>query len=164
MLRWLTATCLLLVLSGAHCAELRGRVVSVPDGDSIVVLDAKHRQHRVRLAGIDAPEKGQRFSNRSRDHLASLVHRQDVIVQWRKRDDYDRLVGIVFINDRDINLEQVRAGLAWWYRVYAPEQTYEARRMYELAERQAQQDQRGLWADRKPVPPWAWRRGNERAR
>ena len=111
----------------------------------------------MRLAGIDAPEKGQAFSRRSREHLARLVLGETVTVQWSKRDGYDRLVGTVYFGGRDINLEQVRAGLAWWYRYYADEQSPTARRRYESAEREAQGERRGLWADRRPVPPWAWR-------
>src|SRR5262245_341853 len=71
--RALACACLWLTLGCANAAELYGRVVGVPDGDSIVVLDERRRQHRVRLAGIDAPENGQRFSNRSRDHLNALL-------------------------------------------------------------------------------------------
>jgi endonuclease YncB( thermonuclease family) len=132
--------------------------VGVPDGDSLVVLDERRRQHRVRLAAIDAPEQGQRYSNRSRDHLGSMARRQHVVVIWDKRDSYGRLVGVVYLDRRDINLEQIRAGYAWWYRAYAAEQSYDARVSYERAEREAREHRRGLWADQNPVPPWAWRR------
>ena len=159
MFRWLLAVCLLLVLPDVHGVELRGHVVHVADGDSIVVIDAQNRRRRVRLAGIDAPEKGQPYANRSRNHLASLVRRKVVIVRWHKRDDYHRLVGVVFVKGRDINLEQVQVGLAWWYRAYAAEQTAQERRMYERAERLAQRKRRGLWAEHEPVAPWDWRRG-----
>ena len=158
MTRGLAAACLWLTIVCVHAAELRGRVVGVPDGDSLVVLDDNRRQHRVRLAGIDAPEKGQRFSSRARDHLGALVRRQQVVVIWHKRDSYDRLVGIVYLDSREVNLEQLRAGYAWWYRAYAAEQPHDARTSYERAELQARQERRGLWADPSPVPPWAWRR------
>jgi micrococcal nuclease len=155
--RWLLATCLAIALFDARAAELHGKVVSVLDGDSIVVLDAEQRQYRVRLAGIDAPEQGQRFANRARNNLAFLVHRRDVLVNWYKRDSYDRLVGVVYRDGHDINLAQIQAGLAWWYRGYAAEQSTDIRRAYEFAENEARRERRGLWVDRAPVPPWAWR-------
>ena len=156
--RALAAACLWLALCCADAAELHGYVVSVPDGDSIVVLDERRRQHRVRLAGIDAPEKGQRYSNRSRDNLNALLRLKHVLVVWHKRDSYDRLVGVVYLEGRDINLAQVQTGYAWWYRGYAGEQSYDERRLYERAESAARQERRGLWVDARPVPPWAWRR------
>jgi len=158
MTRFFSALCLLLALYCAHAAELHGRVVGIPDGDSIVVLDDRRQQHRVRLAGIDAPEKGQRYATRSRDNLSALVRRQQVVVIWHKRDSYDRVVGVVYLAGRDINLEQIRAGYAWWYRAYAAEQPHDARRSYERAEVEARQERRGLWVDNGPVPPWVWRR------
>ena len=158
MTRALAAAGLWLALCSAHAAELYGRVVDVPDGDSIVVLDERRRQHRVRLAGIDAPEKGQRFSNRSRDHLNTLLRRQHVLVVWHKRDSYERLLGVVYLEGRDVNLEQVQAGYAWWYRGYAAEQSYEMRRRYEHAESEARRERRGFWADSRPIAPWVWRR------
>lgn len=118
----LIALPLLLALAPAWAATLEGRVVGVADGDTITVLDSAKTQHRVRLAGIDAPEKKQAFGTRSRENLARWVHRRDVIVEWHKRDRYGRLVGVVFVDGHDVNLEQVRAGFAWWYRQYAKEQ------------------------------------------
>ncbi len=138
-------------------ATLEGRVVRVADGDTLTVLDAGKKQHRIRLASIDAPEKGQAFGTRSRENLAKWVFRRDVIVEWHKKDRYGRLVGVVFVDGHDVNLEQVRAGFAWWYRDYAREQTPEDREVYELAENAAKERKLGLWADPKPVPPWEWR-------
>ena len=130
----------------------------MPDGDSLVVIDGQRRQHRVRLGAIDAPERGQRYANRSHDNLSAMVRRQEVVVIWHKRDSYDRLVGVVYLENRDINLEQIRAGYAWWYRAYAQEQSIDARLSYERAEIEAREQRLGLWADKYPVPPWAWRR------
>jgi endonuclease YncB( thermonuclease family) len=154
----IAAAFLLLLAEAILAADLHGTVIVVPDGDSLVVVDADRRQHRVRLAAIDAPEKGQPFANRSRDHLARWVLDRTVRVRWYKRDEYERLVGTVLLNETDVNLEQLRAGYAWWYRQYAHEQSSVARRDYERAEREARRTRRGLWADERPVPPWHWRR------
>jgi len=157
MIRWLATICLSLSVCVLHAAELRGLAVSVADGDTITVLDSANQQHRIRLAGIDAPEKGQPFADRSRLHLAKYVRGQEVIVNWHKRDRYGRLVGSVIAFGHNINLEQVRAGFAWWYREYAREQRPEDRQVYERAEEEARAARRGLWSEANPTPPWEWR-------
>lgn len=145
-------------------AELTGRVVGVSDGDTITVLDTNHMQYKIRLAGIDAPESKQAFGSRSKQHLSSLVYNRQVLVEWNKLDRYGRTVGVVLVDGHDANLEQVRAGMAWWYRQYAREQTPDDRRFYESAEQEARAAKRGLWADPAPVPPWAWRANKQRTR
>lgn len=151
---------LLLVLWSHHGWSqllLEGKVVGVADGDTITVLDAQHRQHKIRLAGIDAPEKKQPFGTRSKQNLSALVFGKTVAVEWGKRDRYQRIVGKVLVAGHDASLEQLRAGLAWWYRQYAKEQTPEDRALYEAAEAEAGTARRGLWSDSKPIPPWDWR-------
>lgn len=123
-----------------------------------MIRSSDRKTHRIRLAGIDAPEKGQAFSSRSRQHLAQWIQRQEVIVDWHKRDDYGRLTGVVIAFGHDINLEQVRAGMAWWYRAYAHEQRPADARLYAAAEQEARIAKRGLWSSHEPMPPWEWRR------
>ncbi len=142
----------------AQAATITGRVVGVSDGDTITVLDANRTQYKIRLAGIDAPESKQAFGSRSKQNLSDLVFGKDVAVEWDKRDRYQRVVGVVLVDGHDVNLEQVRAGMAWWYRQYAKEQTLDDRRLYEQAENGAKAARRGLWVDANPVPPWEWRR------
>src|SRR5262245_12419994 len=84
---------LLFVATSATADTLTGRVVAVADGDTITVLDASHVQHKIRLAGIDSPEKAQPFGQRSKQNLSALVYRKDVTVEWSKRDRYGRIVG-----------------------------------------------------------------------
>jgi len=93
--------------------EITGLVVHVADGDTITVLDAGKVQHKVRLAGIDAPEKAKPFGQRSRESLEDLVAGRTVIVETHKKDRYGRYVGKVILNSRDVNLEQIRRGMAW---------------------------------------------------
>lgn len=64
----------------------------------------------------------------------------------------------VFIGMRDVGLEQIRAGMAWWYREYAHEQTTQQRLVYRDEEEAAKAARRGLWTDPKAMPPWAWRK------
>lgn len=139
-------------------AELiSGRVVRVADGDTIAVLDAGNVQHKIRLAGIDAPEKVQAYGRRSRESLYELVAGKTVIVETNKRDRHGRLLGKVLVNGRDINVEQIRRGLAWFYRQYERELAETDRQDYERAETEAKDSHRGLWAERSPVPPWEFR-------
>ena len=153
-------------------ADIAGKVVAVTDGDTIVVLDAGRVEHKVRLQGIDAPERGQPFGNASRKHLAYLVAGKEVRVESVKTDRYGRLLGKVWVQPPDCpgcpktldaNHAQILAGMAWWYEYYADEQTGQDRERYRSAVLQAQQRQIGLWSEAKPVPPWAWRRGERPA-
>ncbi len=110
----LAALAFLLVAAPIAFADtLTGKVVKVTDGDSITVLDSTNTQHRIRLQGIDAPERKQAFGNASRKHLASLVAGKTVTVKWDKRDRYGRIVGFVLVDGHDVNLEQVKTGMAW---------------------------------------------------
>ena len=86
-----------------------------------------------------------------------MVYNKQVTVEWDKRDRYGRTVGVILVDGHNVNLEQVRAGMAWWYRQYAKDQTADDRQLYELAENEARVAKRGLWADVNPLPPWEWR-------
>ena len=96
-MRRLTAPCWLLLLLccswPARADLLQGRVVGITDGDTLTVLDAQQRMHKIRLAGMDAPEREQAFGQRAKQHLSNLVFGQDVEVVWHKHDRYQRIVG-----------------------------------------------------------------------
>jgi endonuclease YncB( thermonuclease family) len=131
--------------------------VGIVDGDTIEVLDSDRNTHRVRLAGIDAPERGQAFGARATQNLTSLVRGSAVRVEWYKLDDWQRLVGKVLKNNQDICLEQVRAGLAWHFKRYEDEQSEEDRKTYDAAEQEARSAKKGLWTDLIPLEPWLYR-------
>lgn len=152
------AAILMLFSQGVFALTLLGEVVAVADGDTVTVLDASKRQHRIRLAGIDAPEKRQAFGNRSRQALASMVFRQRVVVETQKVDRYGRLIGKVFIGDIDVNRALLDLGWAWHYKEYQSEQSTEDRLSYSKAESAARGRGVGLWQDRNPTPPWDFRR------
>ncbi len=108
----LITLCFIVFLSIVASADtLTGKVVKVADGDSITVFD-NNTQHRIRLQGIDAPERKQAFGNASWKHLASLVAGKKVTVKWDKRDRYGRIVGFVIVGGQDVNLVQVKTGMA----------------------------------------------------
>jgi endonuclease YncB( thermonuclease family) len=136
-----------------HRVTFTGTVVGLSDGDTLDVL-REGKAVRIRLHGIDTPEKAQAFGTRARQYSSDLAFQQTVTVQVHDTDRYGRLVGEVLLPDgRSLNQELVRAGLAWWYGQYAPHDTTLAQ-----LEAQARAARRGLWADTAPVPPWKWRK------
>lgn len=139
-----------------QAAELIGRVIGITDGDTLTVLDTSHQQHKIRLMGIDAPERKQPFGERARQNLAHLAFAQEVTVQWRKK-HRNRLIGKVLVNGVDVSLEQIRSGMAWWYEAYRKDQTERDRALYSALEADARQSRVGLWQDPAPVAPWDWR-------
>jgi endonuclease YncB( thermonuclease family) len=152
---------IVLGLSATASAEtLTGRVVRVADGDTVTVLDSTNTQHRIRLQGIDAPERKQPFGQKSKTYLSDLVAGKEVTVEYTGRDRYRRIVGVVLIDDIDANLRQVKGGFAWHYKKYQKEQSEEDRKKYAEAEIEARKEKIGLWQDPKPIPPWDWRRGS----
>ena len=136
---------------------LTGRVVAVHDGDTLTIVDAARIERRIRLAGIDAPEKGQPFSAASKRNLSALAYGKHVSVVVTKLDPYDRVVGKVLIEQSDICLEQLRAGFAWFYSDYQSELTPTDRSSYSVAAREAKASRRGLWRE-IAAPPWQFRR------
>lgn len=137
---------------------LVGRVVGVSDGDTVILLDASRAQHKIRLEGIDAPEKRQPFGEVSKQNLARLIFGKAVKVHYEKRDRYDRIVGKVLVDGSDVCLRQIQDGMAWHFKRYQNEQSAADRLAYESAEQQARLARRGLWRDRRPIPPWKFRK------
>ena len=115
------------------------------------MLSDGNEQHKIRLNGIDAPEKGQAFGKVARNHLASLVEGREVRVEWRSKDRYGRILGTVFADGIDVNLEMLRAGLAWHYK------RYDKTPAYAQAEAEAKAARRGLWSDKAPINPEEFR-------
>ena len=144
----------LLICTPLAVAEnFRGKVVGVADGDTITVMH-QGRGERIRLHGIDAPERGQPFNNRAKQFVSDLCFRKEVRVETKGHDRYQRTIADVILPDGHIlNYEIVKARLAWWFRRYAPNDP-----TLEGLEFQARQAQRGLWSDRGPVPPWEFRK------
>jgi endonuclease YncB( thermonuclease family) len=135
----------------ADAETLQGRVIGVSDGDTITILDAQKAQHKIRLAEIDAPESHQAFGEKSKQALSALVFNREVTVVVATKDRYGRDVGRVYVNEQDVNAEQVRAGMAWIYTRYASDAALAP------LEQAARAARLGLWADASPIPPWEFR-------
>ena len=135
-------------------AVVVGRVVAIADGDTLTVLDRYDRQHRIRLFGIDAPEKAQPFGNQSKKSLSGKVFGATLRVDVVDVDRYGREVGRIYLGDRFINLEQVREGYAWRYA------EFDRHHEFDRAEVEARRHRRGLWSAPQPTPPWEFRRAH----
>jgi micrococcal nuclease len=138
--------------------SISGKVVGLADGDTLTALDSANVQHKIRLAGIDAPEKGQAFGTKSREQLAGKVFGKSVRVDVIDVARYRREVGRIYVGDRFINMEMVRDGFAWRYVQYDKAGEFSA------AEAEARGANRGLWADPHPVAPWDYRRQKRETR
>jgi micrococcal nuclease len=158
----LAAVALLIAATPALAAkphyEIAGEVVAIADGDTLTILDESRTQHKIRLAGIDAPEKAQAFGTKSRENLAAKVFRQTVRIEVIDVDRYHREVGRIYLADRFINMEMVRDGFAWRY------VQYDKPGEFTDAEADAREHRRGLWADADPIPPWQWRKAKRAPR
>ena len=149
-LRCLACVLLLCIGSLAEAADFSGKVIAVPDGDTLLVLRGG-KPVKVRLAEIDAPEKAQPYGAASQESLAGLVMGKQVHVATRAVDDYGRLVATVSIDEINVNHEQVRRGMAWEY------SRFHSNRELMALQRDAQQAGRGLWAG-DAIEPSQWRK------
>jgi endonuclease YncB( thermonuclease family) len=158
-MKFISTIFLLLFCNSLVFAEtISGLVVGVADGDTITVLDDTNTQYKIRLMGIDAPEKKQAFGNVAKKTLSDFVYKKEVTVEYNKTDRYQRLIGKVMIDNIDVNLVMVSQGLAWHYVKYQNEQTLEDRTLYAQAELDSRLLKRGLWFDKEQVAPWEFRK------
>lgn len=146
----------ILFLSIALCLSAMGypaTVISVADGDTVTVLDQSQQKIKIRLAGIDTPEKKQACGLQAQQTLSEKVFHQLVDVRPQTKDRYGRTVADLYLGSRWVNLEIVQSGFAWHYKQYSKSM---ALAQAELAARKAKT---GLWADAHPIAPWDYRRG-----
>ena len=156
-MRRLLALCLLLVaLAPAWAESMRGVVFVVIDGDSVLFKPdsygaASRAFLKIRLANIDAPERGQPYGDAATRALSTLVLDQRVELNTVAIDVYGRTIAQIQLRDVQVNTELVRRGLAW-------ASSYRRNAELKAVQRDAQQAARGLWREAEPIPPWVWRR------
>jgi endonuclease YncB( thermonuclease family) len=132
---------------------LSGKAVNIPDGDTFTLLTNENKSIRIRLYGIDAPERGQDYYQASKQYLGSMLQGQNLTVQVRDTDQYKRIVGDVYLPDkRHVNKAMVEAGLAWHYKQFSKNEDLA------IAEEQAKEKRLGLWKQPNAQPPWEWRK------
>ena len=138
----------------AAAALLLCAIVGITDGDTLTARcesAGEQQTIKVRLAEIDAPEKGQPFGERSKQHLSSLCYRQQAEIHPQTTDRYGRTVARVYCAGVDANAAMMRDGMAWAFTKYLTDP-----KILEIEE-QARVGRTGLWADASPVAPWRWR-------
>ena len=143
---------LLLIMLHVSLFAFPAKVIKISDGDTITALSGKE-QTKVRLYGIDAPEKKQDYGQRSKQFLASLIAGQVVEVEPKGKDRYKRTLGIIYYKGQDINAQMVLNGYAWAYVKYS--------KIYVDQEKTARKNKLGLWQSSNPTPPWEWRKGSK---
>jgi endonuclease YncB( thermonuclease family) len=136
---------------------LEGKTVLVYEGDMISIEGKDHKIYSIRLQGIDAPDEKQNNFKKSRNRLADLILGKEVKVLVHKKGEFDRYIGSVYIDGRDVGLTQVEDGMAWHYKALSYEQSAEDRKRYSMAEQKAKTDRKGLWEEKDPVAPWDFR-------
>ena len=157
-MRGFFALALISCCTWAAATTLTGIVVSVTDGDTLLVLAEDHRLLRVRIAGIDAPEAMQPHGQQAKEFLDNEISGKVVVLDISKTDRYGRWISRVSFQGRDVGLSSIEAGLAWHFSRYAHEQERSERDAYAAAETSARVSGMGLWVNTSPIPPWQWRR------
>jgi endonuclease YncB( thermonuclease family) len=142
-----------------HAQNLSGRVIAITDGDTLKILTAGNVQYKVRLDGIDAPEKTQDFGNRAKEALSNLCFGKTVTVISSGTDKYGRTLGTIILDDNiNVNASMVKSGYAWHYKQYSNDSTLAK------LENEARSAKVGLWSQSNPTPPWNYRSGNKTSR
>lgn len=145
------------------CFGFNAKVVNISDGDTVTVLTDANIQVKIRLYGIDTPEKGQAFGQKAKEFTAKSVSGKIVTIDEIDRDRYGRTVGIISANGTILNEELLKNGLAWQYERYCNRPECLHWKQYEI---QAKKTKIGLWSENSPTPPWDFRknkRENKRA-
>jgi micrococcal nuclease len=152
-LRFLIAFFAILLCAGhGFSAEYPATVTGISDGDTIKIMN-NGVQERIRLYGIDCPEKGQPYGQAAKKFTMNAVSGKQVLIKPVSKDRYGRIVAWVFYDDKCLNKELLRTGLAWHYKKYSKD--------HELAdiEVDARLRKAGLWIAPGAAPPWSFRRG-----
>lgn len=142
----------LLIITFSFANTIKGKVIKVSDGDTITILK-NNEKTKIRLYGIDAPEKAQSYGIKSLDVLNKMIFNKIVEVEVKNKDRYGRLVGVIYFNNTNINLHMIETGNAWWYKQYAKNEIE-----YKKAEERAKERKVGLWNGSNFISPWEYRK------
>lgn len=154
LLRLVSLTFIFLIFSTEYGYSFAARVIKVADGDTVTAVTEDDQTFKIRLFGIDAPEKKQTYGPKSQKALSGMINRKEVDIEIVAGDKYGRSVGIIYLGNKTINEEMVKKGHAWVYRRYCAKS--ECRKWIDLEEK-ARMDRKGLWNASDPVPPWEFR-------
>ncbi|HRO42280.1 MAG TPA: thermonuclease family protein [Flavipsychrobacter sp.] len=147
---------LLILFFALPCfAQLSGRVVSIFDGDTFTLLTSDKKQIKIRLHGVDCPEKGQPFGQKAKGFVSKRIFSKMVAVSPKKKDRYGRTLGLVFIEGECLNEALLKNGFAWHY------MRYDKNKLWSELEAEARRKKIGLWADKHAQPPWEFRKAKK---
>jgi len=132
--------------------QLTGKVIGIADGDTFTMLVSENNQIKIRLYGIDCPESSQDFGQVAKKYLSDLIFNKTVVVKATDIDRYGRTIGLVSIDNLNVNEMLLSAGLAWHYK------KYDISEIWSEIERKAREGKKGLWIMDDPVPPWEYRK------
>lgn len=143
---------------GCSKAELGGapelyQFTAAPDGDTLHVTSAEGKSLKVRIAGIDTPERGQAYWRVARSHLIELAQAEELRLACYKKDQYERSICRVWSGGRDVAASLLEQGLAWHYKQFESEQTPAERELYARLQTEAQKSRLGLWREPDPMNP-----------
>lgn len=131
---------------------ISGKVISVADGDTMTILTADKKQIKIRMLGIDAPERGQDFGTVARQQLNNLCYGKNVIVEKKDEDQYGRVLGVVYVDGMNVNEYMVRNGLAWYYRHFVNDPRLDSLELL------ARKEKVNIWRMKNPMPPYEFRK------
>jgi len=137
---------------GVHSAAPENSVIRIIDGDTVEIMGEGTKPFKVRLMGIDAPERRQPYGKKSKQVLSDLIYKKIVRLVGSKKDRYGRTLSRLYVGEIDVSAAMVEQGAAWVYRRYTSDPV-----LYK-AEELAKETKRGLWALPDPMPPWKWRK------
>lgn len=143
----------LIIIVLSFATTIKGKVIKVADGDTITILEENGDKTRVRFYGIDAPEKKQDYGIKSLNILKKLIDKKEVEIEIKNKDQYGRIVGVVYYDKININLYMLETGSAWWYKQYSKHNIE-----FKIAEEKAKSEKIGLWKEKNPTPPWIYRK------
>lgn len=148
--------CIYMMILSLTAMAVSGRVIDVPDGDTLVIRSG-NKKIRVRMYGIDAPELKQKYGMEARDFLASKILDKNVNIKVIDEDKYGRKVGKIYYKNKDMNLEMLETGNAWFYEYHAKKE-----KKYRKAYEKARREKLGLWKDKNPQNPRNFRLEHKR--
>lgn len=143
----------LIIIVLSFATTIKGKVIKVADGDTITILEENGDKTRIRFYGIDAPEKKQDYGIKSLNILKKLIDKKEVEIEIKNKDQYGRIVGVVYYDKININLYMLETGNAWWYKQYSKHNIE-----FKIAEEKAKSEKIGLWKEKNPTPPWIYRK------
>ena len=161
---------ILFLFSTYSFADFNAKVLRIIDGDTVHVKDnMANKIYKVRLLGIDAPEKNQNYGKQSASFLKEIIEEKYIkIISTPTKnntytvDRYNRVLGKIIFENQDINHLMIEKGMAWHYKKYKNNQPIEDQKSYNEAEISARKNNIGLWSTNNPMPPWSWRKINRK--